>query len=67
MYIISCVIDNINKQGHIKNIRNFTYQDMQYYINYPDYNLILGYCFGRNDQALCFYTGAGHVTNYTYI
>ncbi|OWO79597.1 hypothetical protein B5C26_20745 [Photorhabdus luminescens] len=57
---------NISKQVHIKDIRNSTYQDMQSYINSPDYNLILGYCFGRNDQALRFYTGAGPVTSYTY-
>ncbi|TDB44060.1 hypothetical protein C5468_23135 [Photorhabdus luminescens subsp. mexicana] len=44
-----------------------TYQDMQSYINSPNYNLILGYCFGRSDQALRFYTGAGPVTNHTYI
>ncbi|WP_422616067.1 hypothetical protein [Photorhabdus hainanensis] len=36
-------------------------------INSPDYNLVLGYCFGRNDQALRFYTGLGPVTSYTYI
>ncbi|QXF31824.1 hypothetical protein CE143_00495 [Photorhabdus luminescens] len=52
---------------HIKDIRNSTYQDMKEFINYPDYNLILGYCFGRNDQALRFYTGAGPLTSYTYI
>ncbi|PQQ24602.1 hypothetical protein C6H66_15290 [Photorhabdus hindustanensis] len=58
---------NVSKQVHIKDIRNSTYQDMKEFINSPDYNLILGYCFGRNDQALRFYTGAGPVTSYTYI
>ncbi|WP_445935470.1 hypothetical protein [Photorhabdus sp. P32] len=41
----------------------FVYLD----INSPNYNLILGYCFGCNDQALRFFTGAGSVTSYTYI
>nr|ARD69691.1 hypothetical protein [Xenorhabdus hominickii] len=30
----------------------------------PDYHVIFGYCFGRNDQALRFYTHTGPVTSY---
>ncbi|MBS9422565.1 hypothetical protein EAE90_02125 [Photorhabdus caribbeanensis] len=40
---------------------------MQYYINSADYNFILGYCSGCNDQTLRFYSGVGLVTSYIYI
>lgn len=49
---------------HIKDVRKTTYQEMEEIINSPDYHVILGYCFSRNDQALRFYTNTNPVTSY---
>ncbi|WP_376712534.1 hypothetical protein [Photorhabdus aballayi] len=58
------MVDSHNKFNIVNlEVNMFVYLD----INSPNYNLILGYCFGCNDQALRFYTGAGSVTSYTYI
>ncbi|AKH64595.1 MULTISPECIES: hypothetical protein [Photorhabdus] len=49
---------------HIKDVRKTTYQEMEEIINSPDYHVILGYCFSRNDQALRFYTNTNPVKSY---
>ncbi|AXG42314.1 hypothetical protein GPY51_05285 [Photorhabdus laumondii subsp. laumondii] len=53
-----------SKPIHIKDVRKMTYQEMEEIINSPDYHVILGYFFSRNDQALRFYTNTNPVTSY---